>query len=388
MKLKRLPEDFQVEEVSAVPLGKGPFAVYRLTKRSLGTPEAIEAVLRKWKRPRADIGYGGLKDKHAVTSQLVTLRHGPRHHLKQTNFDLQYLGQAARPFRPQDISANRFRIVLRDLLPEDGGRRWQAAEAVGRDGVPNYFDDQRFGSVGQSGEFIARPWCAGDYERALWLALADPNVHDRPEEREEKRLLREQWGHWKACKDALSRSHRRSIVTYLVDHPSDFRRALALLRVDLRSLYLAAFQSFLWNRILAALLRAECQPEQLCSIRLAGGDVPCYRWLEEAQRDRWQTMTLPLPSARLHLDEGPVKTLYDRELKELGLELRELRVKYPRDTFFSKGQRPVLIVPARFRAEPEDDELHPGRQKLIVSFDLPRGAYATMIVKRLITPGC
>ena len=44
MKLKSLPDDFEVEELSDFRLGTGPFAVYMLTKRSLGTPEAITAV--------------------------------------------------------------------------------------------------------------------------------------------------------------------------------------------------------------------------------------------------------------------------------------------------------------------------------------------------------
>ena len=71
MKLKSLPEDFEVEELSDFPLERGQFAVYLLTKRSLGTPEAITAISERWNIPRRVIGYGGLKDKHAVTRQIV-----------------------------------------------------------------------------------------------------------------------------------------------------------------------------------------------------------------------------------------------------------------------------------------------------------------------------
>ena len=49
MKLKRLPEDFQVEELTAFAPGPtGEFALYRLTKRGLGTPETIQAITRRW----------------------------------------------------------------------------------------------------------------------------------------------------------------------------------------------------------------------------------------------------------------------------------------------------------------------------------------------------
>ncbi|MBC7815791.1 MAG: hypothetical protein IAG10_02705 [Planctomycetaceae bacterium] len=48
MKLKCLPEDFRVTELTdRATNGRGPFALYRLTKQSLGTPEAIDAILRR-----------------------------------------------------------------------------------------------------------------------------------------------------------------------------------------------------------------------------------------------------------------------------------------------------------------------------------------------------
>jgi tRNA pseudouridine13 synthase len=70
-------------------------------------------------------------------------------------------------------------------------------------------------------------------------------------------------------------------------------------------------------------------------------------------------------------------------LGEFGLELRQLRVKYPRDSFFSKGHRAVSVAVANLVAEPAVDDLYAGRKKLSLRFDLPRGSYATILVKRL-----
>jgi tRNA pseudouridine13 synthase len=296
---------------------------------------------------------------------------------------LEYLGQVGRPLTGGDIRANRFTIVLRDMPAAELAAVAGGLAAVARDGVPNYFDDQRFGSLSPSGEFIALPWCRGDYERALWLAIAEPNPHDRPDDREAKETLRRLWGDWTECKAALPRSSTRSIVTYLVDHPTDFRRALALVRQDLRSLYLAAFQSHLWNRVLAAWLRQALPAERLFPVGLAAGDVPFFGPLTDAERSTLARWKLPLPSARLHLEPGPVKDLVDSALAADGVALRELRVKYPRDSFFSRADRPAIALPAELRHQPADDDLYPGRQKLTVAFDLPRGAYATIVVKRI-----
>src|SRR4051812_22912545 len=101
MKLKTTPDDFEVEELSEFKLGSGgSFAVYLLTKRSLGTPEAITAIADRWNLSRRQISYGGLKDKHAVTRQWVTIQHGPRRDMKQDHFTLAYQGQAVREFGP------------------------------------------------------------------------------------------------------------------------------------------------------------------------------------------------------------------------------------------------------------------------------------------------
>ncbi len=230
MKLRRLPDDFDVEELAEAVPGDGPFALYRLTKRSLGTPEAVQAVLQRWKLPPASISYGGLKDRHAVTRQYLTIRGGPHRGLEQEHLRLDYLGQTAHPFGSPDIAGNRFTIVLRNLTAAELAQAQGRLSHVQSHGVPNYFDDQRFGSLGKSGEFVARPWCLGDYERALWLALAEENPHDRPDDREEKRILRDHWGRWEECQALLPSSRGRSaaaIVAHLAARPTDYRGALA-----------------------------------------------------------------------------------------------------------------------------------------------------------------
>ena len=384
MKLKSLPEDFEVEELSDFPLDGGPFAVYLLTKRSIGTPEAITAISTRWNFPRRVISYGGLKDKHAITRQWVTIHRGPRRDFREESLSLTYQGQANRPFGPQDISANRFHIVLRNLTEQAAQKILSVRESLSQFGVPNFYDDQRFGSLGESGEFIARPWCLGDYERTLWLAIAEPNSHDRPNDRDEKEIIRRLWGDWIACKGALRKSSSRSIITYLVDHPTRFREAVALLRQDLRSLWLAAYQSDLWNRCLAARLIQSVHSDRLYSVQLATSQVPFFTGLSTDEDRELGDLTMPLPSARLHLEQGPLLDLYERVLAEQGLSLRELRVKYPRDSFFSKGERQAIVKPENLRIDRRgDDDLNPGRQRLTLEFILPRGAYATILVKRL-----
>jgi tRNA pseudouridine13 synthase len=383
MKLKRTSEDFQVEERVSLSAGGGRFALYRLTKQSLGTPEAIGAIARRWNLRREQIAFAGLKDKHALTRQFVTIAGGPRRNLSQENLALEYLGQTARPIHASDITANGFVVVLRDLADAAIPDLVEALQSAAEFGVPNYFDNQRFGSLGQSGEFVAEPWCRGDYERTLWLALAEPQARDRPRERDEKQLLREAWGDWRRARQELPPGDRQRVAALLAMHEGDYRRAIGLLRQDLRSLWLAAYQSHLWNQILAAALHEICRAEQLHSIEIGRRELPFFKRLDTDQAISLRATDLPLPSARLHLPPGPLADLYDRVLAAEGTALREIRVKYPRDSFFSKGQRAAVFVPQEVATEAADDDLYPGRKKLTLRFALPRGCYATILIKAL-----
>jgi tRNA pseudouridine13 synthase len=387
MKLKCIPEDFRVEERTLWALEGGPYALYRLSKRGLGTPEAIEAIVRRWALARDQVSFGGLKDRHAVTVQHVTIRQGPRRNLKQTSFELAYLGQCPRPFSSKDIAANAFVVVLRDLSDEEDAGVAGALDAAVRQGVPNYFNEQRFGSLGASGEFAAQPWCGGDYERALWLFLADPNPHDRPRQRSERSSIREHWGDWARIASELGRSPARNVVGFLAGRPTDFRGAIAHVRQDLRSIALAAFQSFLWNEWLAALVREQFA-SGLLKIPLAGQALPFPRDPSAAEIEGLRTVELPLPSARIHGREGPWKGLLERVLGQHGLALRQLRVKYPRDSFFSKGDRAALVSPSGAECRLETDERFSGRRKATLRFELPRGSYATIVTRRIAAVAC
>lgn len=384
MKLKRLPEDFQVEELSAFAPEGGEFALYTLTKRSMGTPEVVDALCRRWRIQRHRVAWGGLKDRHSLTKQFLTIRHGPRRDLRQKSFELRYRGQADRPFAQADIAANRFRVVMRDMSRAAAEAACAALDEAARDGVPNYYDDQRFGSLGESGEFVAAAWCAGNWERALWLALADPNDHDRPRDRRRKETLREHWGRWDAAAPALEPGLGRDAAAYLADRAGDFRGAFARLPDVIRGLYLSAFQGHLWNHALARLLRGTCRPEQLVTVSLRSAAVVFPRGLDEAQRIALAAAIVPLPSARARV-EGAMKVLLDETLADLGLDLDALRIRHPGDSFFSRGFRPAMFTPRELVRDVDEDDLYAGRRKLTMRFDLPRGCYATMLVKRLTT---
>ncbi len=388
MKLKQQPDDFRVEEITRVaPENEGVFAFYRMEKRGWSTPDALAAIRRRWQVEPQRLSYGGLKDRYAWTMQYLTINHGPRRGLNHQQITLHYLGQLRNPYTSHDIDANRFRLTLRDLTPTEQEAMPARIAQVSAEGVPNYFDDQRFGSVaGEGEEFIGRLLVRGQFEEALKLALAGRYEYDRAEQKREKHIVLTYWGNWEVCKEKLPRGHARSLVDYLRVHPGDFRGAIARLRPELRGLYLSAYQSHLWNQMLVSWLRQHCRPEQLRPVALRLGDVPFHVGLDAGQQAALASLQLPLPSSRLKIDESdPNYPLLRDVLAEESLELKDVQVRGIREMFFSRGERGALCVPGGLTAEFADDDLHPRRLKATLVFELPRGCYATLIVKA-VTP--
>jgi tRNA pseudouridine13 synthase len=387
MIIKQQPDDFHVEELTDLAPGDaGAFGFYRLEKTGWTTPDALAAIRRRWKLDLRRLSYGGLKDRHAHTIQYLSIFHGPRRNLTHQDIHVTWLGQVEEPYASHHIRANRFQLILRRLTEADVAAATIALEEVRACGVPNYFDDQRFGSVASGTGFMARHLLFGRHEDALRQVLTAPYEFDRAEQKKEKRLLREHWAQWDALKRSLPRGHARSLICYLADHPTDFRGAIARLRPELRGLYLSAYQSHLWNRMLAHWLRDHVPHDQLVEVHLKMGDVPMPHRLTEEQLKTLNELQLPLHSARIRLEDAdPRKPLYDQVLAEEGVTVEQFKLKGLRDMFFSKGERPAWCLPAELHWEASPDETRAGRQKLQLRFDLPRGSYATLLVKRIST---
>jgi tRNA pseudouridine13 synthase len=398
MKLKQRPEDFHVEELTDVqPTGSGPHALYQLQKRGWTTPDALEAIRKRWRIDYRRISLGGLKDRHALTTQHLTIERGPNRNLTHTGIRLEYLGRVPAPFTSKDITANRFEIVLRDLSGSELRRAESNLEEIRQDGVPNYFDDQRFGSVlskpdaasnavatGES-RWIAKLLVQGRFEEALRQVLTAPYEFDRAAQKRAKAALRQHWGDWPACKKRLARGESRRLVEYLEHHPDDFPGAVQRLRPEWQGLYLSAYQSHLWNKMLGRWLVAQLRPEQILQVETKLGVLPMHRRLEESQRLALGQIMLPLPSARLKIETGdPLHELVHSVVAEEGLRLEEMKVKGMRKPFFSKGDRRGLCLPENLTYEKAEDEFYPSRQKLTLKFELGRGSYATLIVKRAL----
>jgi tRNA pseudouridine13 synthase len=299
--------------------------------------------------------------------------------LKTDTFELSYLGRSDSAVGRAGFDRNRFTIVVRDLWEGDV-RHWRKVlDEIREDGLPNYFDSQRFGSV--TDDFIARRMMRGQWEEALRLAIGTPRQEDRGKARKVKATLREHWGDWEKC-SALPPPEGR-IAKLLSRKPDAWAAAFELLDKHLRLLYASAYQSWLWNRALERLLQAHVMPSQLFRKAYAQGELLFYRRLPARERERFLAMKIPFPRRGVKFDDSEVEQAVTQVIKEEGFELKDLRIP-GKSTYFGRGERAAVVVPQGMSAtEPESDELNAGRLKLTLRFELPKGSYATVLIKRV-----
>lgn len=422
MTIRRTPADFVVEEITApgfeaalraAPAPDALVAVYRLHKSQLTTPHAVSLLAAELRVRQNDVTYAGLKDKHAQTSQVVgvtvrTLADGALLPAEASGpkWSARRIGWAAAPIDAAAIAGNRFRIVVRGVSEGAAAEMSRRAallaepEGAGVSGgalcIVNYFGAQRFGSARHGGGWIARSLIDGRFEHALKLAIATPSRKDTGVTRTFTRMLAAGWGQaggWARLARELPRCPEKKAVERLAfmasrrGQPIDergFREAFVALPYFLQQLYVEAYQSHLWNELARRMAARIGAGESLLKTDDEFGPMLFPPAAAVTAEHRALRLPLPAPETRPAEPWGAdLQSILERE----GLTLERLKIPGLRRPFFGEAMRPLFVTAAAFAMrEPEPDELA-GRNsramKREVRFELPRGAYATVVLRAL-----
>ena len=388
MKIKVRPEDFVVQEQAEVALSPrpGPFAVFALSKRQWDSFDLVSYLARRLGVERRDIALAGIKDRFGDTAQLLSVRAAGLlpSEIKDKSFSLHLRGYTDRPLSARDLSGNRFRIVVRDIDPHLSGRYRQALEAVRDSGLPNYYDEQRFGSARHGQGFMGKELFLGRREKALRLYFTPSRFDDR-RTRALKTAVLEHWGRWVECLP-LAFGDYRPVLECLAEHRGAFRQAVG--RLDRRFLVfvLNAYQSYLFNEILGGWLSGLAREHgfKLLSRSYRHGRFLYPESLPAGLRETLRETRLPVPGFDSEVPDPVVRGIAETVLEKEKIGWSDLRVRQLSGVSVHGVERGALVFPRDLTVgEPGDDELYPGRHRIALEFFLPRGSYATLLVKRL-----
>jgi tRNA pseudouridine13 synthase len=401
--IRRTPQDFRVEErqtaefhasIAAEHLPSHPFAAYTLEKISLATPDALGFIAKALKVPRETVAAAGLKDRHAVTTQVVTvdtaaLRGRAPEWLETEAWRLTRLGFVPRAADSTIIARNAFTIVVRAL------DKWHADELVRRASLMrdragdilfvNYFGDQRFGSARHGKGFVGKALVEGEFEQALRLAIGTPARKDSGAVRSLTRALATHWGDWKTALTKFPKMPERAAIETLA-RGGNFMDAFAALPKFTQEICIEAYQSHIWNTIARELAHAvsEATAQRAFEADDLFGTMVFPR--AAAITPAFLAFPIAMPSPRAQYHEC-LSEIVAGALEEEGVTLETLRIPGFARPYFGGGDR-AFIATARSVSigEPVRDEFAgggPANLACTISFELPRGSYATVLLRAL-----
>lgn len=392
--IKSSAEDFQVSEVfEELGYEGGRYLVLDVEKTNWDMHHLIREMARKLRISQKRFGWAGTKDKRAVTSQRISIMNLDESELTKINLpDLKItvLGRTNRAVGLGDLLGNSFCITIREMCCPDPAARLAAIteEIEKQRGVPNYFGVQRFGDsrpvTHKVGEALAR----GKIEEAAFIYLALPF----PGELERTRSAREKLWVNRDISAALKEfpeylRYELAMLNFLVEHPGDYAHSFDVLSVNLKRLFVHAYQSYLFNKILSRRLAAAMP---LC--RAMEGDVVCFakEGLPDMSRVQKVTsenleaidrlagrgrafLTLPIIGFDTEIAEGAQGEIERAILREEGISPENFKVEENPD-LGSRGTRRAAQcqVKPQIRVEEKLAELQ---------FVLPKGSYATVVLR-------
>ena len=340
------PDDFIVEEIPLYePTGLGTHTYFAIRKRGLSTLEAIRKIAVSLQVKEKDIGYAGLKDKYAITTQVLSVEGiTPEQVLKIELPFIQILWaeRHQHKLRVGHLQGNRFTITLRNVSSDNLSVIPKRIEHLTREGVPNWFGSQRFGNQ-QDTHLMGKALVKGNWEKVL---------------------------------DYVSTNETGQIQQ--LPQRLDEAKAIRCIPQRLRKLYLSAYQAYLFNCLLE---RRSPEISQLWN-----GDIVVKHsnrapflvedaTAEQPRADRFEiSPTGPIFGYKMQQPSGIVEEMEKQLLAEENVDFKAIRkvvgIRLP-------GTRRSLRLKMEFH------QMQPIADGVRLCFTLPAGGYATVVLDEI-----
>jgi tRNA pseudouridine13 synthase len=380
-RLKVEPEDFYVEEIPLYPpAGEGQHIYVEIEKRGLSTYVAINKIARALKISSRAIGYAGLKDARAVTRQTISIDNvAPEaiEALDLPHIKILNLKRHHHKLRIGHLAGNRFAIRVRQVTEEAVPRAQNVLKTLQTMGVPNFFDEQRFGyrsNTHRLGEMIVRKDAAGFVSE--YLGKPQPQ---EPEPVQAARHLVDE-GRWTEALEQWPRhqSDERRVLEAIIKADGQLEAAIkALSKKNLKQLFISAFQSDLFNQLLVQRLDSLDQLEvgDVAYIHDVGAAfIVENAAIEQPRADRFEiSPSGPLFGVKTLPAQGEPGRRESAILAEQGLSLEDFDVPGLK----IRGSR----RPYRFKLKDVKLWWDDG---LVVSFELQPGTYGTRVMAEIM----
>ncbi|MCD4807259.1 MAG: tRNA pseudouridine(13) synthase TruD [Methanococcoides sp.] len=403
-KLRQQTEDFGVIEITNREEGtEGKYLIVELTKRNWETHHLIRDLTRILRISQKRIGFAGTKDKRAVTTQKISIydvgeEEVQNVHLKDT--ELKILGRSNKGLELGNLTGNEFIITVRDIDTDKNELESRLSQTTAsikeQGGVPNFFGIQRFGALRPITHVVGESIVRNDIEKAA-LAYIAASYPDEPEDTQQVRdRVFETRNYIEGLKEyPLQLRYERAMMHHLVSSPEDYAGSFETLPANIRKMFVHAYQSYIYNTIICARIK-----KGLPLNRAVVGDIVCFKnkaGLPDNSRNERVTednidgmnnlvrrnrafVTAPLIGHSSELASGVPGEIEREVIEELNVPIEGFKVP-SMEELSSKGLRREILLSADPKYTIGEDELNEGKYKVTLDFSLPKGSYATTILR-------
>jgi tRNA pseudouridine13 synthase len=394
--IKQRDEDFLVDEIPLYePSGHGDHIYLYVEKRGLSTVQMRDEIARHFRVHPHSIGHAGLKDKHAITRQVVSI-HAPGKKpedfpsIKHPRLQVLWADLHANKLQRGHLAGNRFSIKVRGVQATDAVHALKALTMLARSGVPNRFGLQRFG-LARNNHLIGRAMILGDARAAIDTLLGPTEAAPRLQRDSRLAYGTGDWGTAFELMPRVFKGERQALK--ILAHGGDHTAALSAIDATAAGFFISSFQSAVFN----AVLNRRVSEGSLD--RLAEGDV-AFLIRSRAMFDVTpETLGEPDLAERMRTFEispsGPMwgtsmrrasGTVDETELNALhaaGVTPADLHACEERDGYVMIGgdRRPLRIPVIDPDVEGGVDE-HGAYVRC--AFELPRGSFATTVMDEIM----
>jgi tRNA pseudouridine13 synthase len=395
-RLRQRPEDFLVEEQPLYqPGGEGEHIYVLVEKRNLSTLMAARVLARHFGVHPSAVGHAGLKDKVAITRQVFSI-HTPGKRpedfpmLTHERMGILWTDLHSNKLRTGHLAGNRFSIRIRGVEMTRALQAGAALRILEREGVPNRIGEQRFGYTLRN-HLVGRALILGDHAGVL-AALLGP-AEGMPDGQIEARRLYAAGRYEEALHAFLPQSRTERRVLGVLMRGGSAAKAIHAIERTEEEFFLAAFQSAVFNAVLDRRL-VEGTLGTLVEGDLAfKHDNRAVFAVETATLGDELTGRLsrfeispsgPMWGPGMMRASGAVDQAEVAALTALGVTVEDL------DRFGERRSKRLVGTRRPLRVRLTDPDVEGGVDEhgsyVRVAFDLPRGAFATTVLREIMKP--
>lgn len=394
--LKQREEDFLVDELPLYPPnGQGEHFMMLVEKRGLSTLQLVSILARHFDIPRNAVGYAGLKDRHAITRQHITV-HVPGRRiedfpsLQHDRVQILWIDRHDRKLRRGHLEGNGFSIRVRGVSMQAALQAHRTLEILEAKGMPNGFGQQRFGQWGTNHR-IGRALVLGRAEEACDLLLGPTPAAAGDPSREAYAA-----GDLKGAFEALPRSaeaERRVLCALL--HGKRPNQAIARLGKTETTFMVSALQGAILNDVLHERMRrgmldtlvegdiAVVHGARRTTFMVSAEEAASPETAERLSRLE-VSPTGPLWGPKMRLAGGEIARMERAALEAHGLTPESIEQFAKKHRGGIDGDRRPLRVPLRYPQVEGGADEHGTYVRC--GFELPRGSFATEAMAEVMKP--